>query len=83
MERILAHPDAATVAARGTLDVVLRVFLPFACGYFLSYLFRRVNAVIAPHLMQAVGLSAADLGLLTSTYFLAFCWFLQPVRTTL
>jgi MFS family permease len=72
METILAHTDAATVAARGTLGMVLRVFLPFACGYFLSYLFRTVNAVIAPDLVQAVGLSAADLGLLTSTYFLAF-----------
>ena len=24
------------------------VFVPFAIGYFLSYLFRSVNAVIAP-----------------------------------
>jgi MFS family permease len=50
----------------------LRVLLPFALGYFLSYLYRVVNAVIAPDLVAEVGLSSADLGLLTSTYFLTF-----------
>lgn len=50
----------------------LRVFLPFACGYFLSYLFRTVNAVIAPNLVASVDLTAAELGLLTSVYFLTF-----------
>lgn len=51
---------------------ILRVFAPFAFGYFLSYLFRAVNAVIAPDLVSEMGLSAADLGLLSSTYFLTF-----------
>lgn len=50
----------------------LRIFLPFALGYYLSYLLRTVNAVISPALTQALGLSPASLGLLTSTYFLAF-----------
>lgn len=49
-----------------------RVFLPFALGYYLSYLLRTVNAVISPDLTGELGLSAADLGLLTSTYFFAF-----------
>lgn len=49
-----------------------RIFLPFALGYYLSYLLRTVNAVISPELTRDLGLSAADLGLLTSTYFLAF-----------
>lgn len=49
-----------------------RIFLPFALGYFLSYLLRTVNAVISPALTAELGLSAASLGLLTSTYFLAF-----------
>lgn len=48
------------------------VFLPFALGYFLSYLLRTVNAVISPDLTAELALSAADLGLLTSAYFLAF-----------
>jgi len=46
--------------------ILLRLFLPFALGYFVSYLFRTVNAVIAPDLVAELGLSASDLGLLTS-----------------
>ncbi len=56
-----------------------RIFIPFAAGYFLSYLFRVVNAVIAPDLTRDIGLDAADLGLLTSAYFLAFAAFQLPL----
>ncbi len=49
-----------------------RIFLPFALGYYLSYLLRTVNAVISPALTAELGLDAGELGLLTSTYFLAF-----------
>ena len=28
----------------------MRLFVPFALGYFLSYFFRTINAVIAPQL---------------------------------
>jgi MFS family permease len=48
------------------------LFLPFAAGYFLSYLYRSVNAVIGPDIAGDLALSDAQLGLLTSTYFLAF-----------
>ena len=51
---------------------------PFACGYFLSYLTRNVNAVIAPDLVREFHLGASDLGLLTSVYFLSFALF-QPL----
>ena len=54
------------------MNLWLRVFLPFAAGYFFSYFLRSVNAVIAPELTRELGVSAADLGLLTSTYLLAF-----------
>ncbi|MBF0334656.1 MAG: MFS transporter [Alphaproteobacteria bacterium] len=54
------------------LTLATRVFTPFALGYFLSYLFRTVNAVIAPDLARAVVLDAAALGLMTSAYFLTF-----------
>jgi len=57
----------------------LRVFAPFAVGYFLSYLLRNVNAVIAPELTRDLALSAADLGLLTSAYLLAFGAFQLPL----
>ena len=49
-----------------------RLFLPFAGGYFLSSLDRTVNAVVGPVLSNELSLGAADLGLLTSTYFIAF-----------
>lgn len=52
--------------------LLLRVLLPFAAGYFLSYLYRVVNAVIAPDLIDAFGLDADQLGLLTGAYFLTF-----------
>jgi MFS family permease len=48
------------------------VLLPFAAGYYLSYLFRSINALIAGDLTAELGLSAADLGVLTSVYFLLF-----------
>lgn len=53
-------------------QTVFRVFLPFAFGYFLSYLFRVVNAVIAPDLVADLHINPSQLGLLTSTYFIAF-----------
>ncbi len=56
----------------------LRIFLPFAFAYFLSYIFRGVNAVIFPYLERDVGITAADLGLLTSAFFLFFAG-CQPV----
>lgn len=61
----------------------LRLFLPFAAGYFLSYLLRNVNAVIAPELTRELGLSAADLGLLTSAYLLTFGAFQLPLGVLL
>ena len=58
----------------GTLRGVLaaRVFLCFALGYLLSYGLRSINAVIAPALMQEMSLSNADMGMLSSAYFVAF-----------
>ena len=50
----------------------LRIFLPFAFAYFLSYIFRGVNAVIFPYLERDIGITAGDLGLLTSAFFLIF-----------
>jgi MFS family permease len=61
----------------------LRIFTPFAVGYFLSYLLRNVNAVIAPELTRELALSAADLGLLTSAYLLAFGAFQLPLGVLL
>jgi predicted MFS family arabinose efflux permease len=56
-----------------------RVAAPFIAGYYVSYLYRMVNAVLAPTLAAEFGLSAGGLGLLSSVYFLAFAVFQLPV----
>ena len=57
----------------------LRIFLPFALGYFLSYLFRAINAVLAPNLAADMGVGPAELGLLTAVYFITFGAFQLPL----
>ena len=61
-----------TASAPGRTKLLLQVFLPFAFAYFLSYIFRGVNAVIFPYLERDIGITAGDLGLLTSAFFLFF-----------
>src|SRR3954470_14970620 len=65
--------------APSRLKLLLQVFLPFAFAYFLSYIFRGVNAVIFPYLERDIGITAADLGLLTSAFFLFFA-LIQPLQ---
>jgi len=48
------------------------VFLPFVAAYYLSFLFRTINATVAGSLTSEFGLGAGDLGLLTSVYYLTF-----------
>jgi MFS family permease len=57
---------------------IVCVLLPFAAGYYLSYLFRSINALIAGDLTAELGLGAAGLGLLTSVYFLVFAAVVLP-----
>ncbi|QQO20583.1 MFS transporter [Bradyrhizobium diazoefficiens] len=59
--------------------LVACVFLPFAAGYYLSYLFRTINALISEPLISDIGLGTAELGLLTSVYFLVFAAAQIPV----
>jgi len=59
------------------------VLIPFGFGYFLSYLFRTVNVVIALDLAAELKLTAADLGLLTSIYFILFAAFQTPLGVIL
>lgn len=63
--------------------LVLNVLVPFGLGYYLSYLYRTMNAVIAPQLVAEVGLSAADLGFLTSVYFITFAAVQLPLGVAL
>ncbi|MCP4342344.1 MAG: MFS transporter [Desulfobulbaceae bacterium] len=62
---------------------LFRVFLPFAAGYFVSYVYRVVNAVIAPDLVADIGVGPSALGLLTATYFISFASFQLPLGVLL
>lgn len=60
-----------------------RVFLPFALGYFISQLFRAVNAVVSADLIRELSLDAWTVGFLTSAYFLAFAGAQLPMGIAL
>jgi len=62
---------------------MLVVFAPFAAGYFLSFFFRNVNAVISKDLARDFALSPQELGFLTSMYLLAFAAFQLPLGVLL
>jgi predicted MFS family arabinose efflux permease len=59
--------------------IFFRIALPFIAGYFVSYVYRMVNAVLAPTLAAEFGLTAGGLGLLSSVYFLSFAVCQLPV----
>lgn len=63
--------------------LIPRVVLPFLAGYYLSYVYRAVNAVLGPTLSAEFSLSAADLGFLTGVYFLSFGLFQIPLGVLL
>jgi MFS family permease len=81
----MTTPQAAVAASPQRNDDrlpwrhLLDVFLPFALGYFISYLFRVINALISNDISRDLGLSPGQLGLLTSVYFLAFGLFQLPL----
>lgn len=54
------------------MKLSLRIFAIFSLGYFVSYLVRGINLPLGPLLSSELGLSPAQLGLLTSFYFFAF-----------
>lgn len=54
------------------IGIVLTVFFPFAAGYYLSYFYRAVPAIIADRLGQELSLTAEALGTIAAAYFLAF-----------
>ncbi len=66
-----------------SFGLAVRIVLPFALGYLLSYLFRAVNAMIAPELISDLGLDASVLGLLSAVYFLTFAAFQLPLGVLL
>jgi len=67
----------------GLPGLFLRVYLPFAGAYFLSYLYRTVNAVVGPLIATDLNLSAGELGLLSSAYFIMFAAVQLPLGLAL
>jgi predicted MFS family arabinose efflux permease len=54
------------------MNAVVRVFLPFAAGLYISLLFRVINAAITPYLLADFHMGAAVLGTMTAVFFVAF-----------
>lgn len=71
--------SSGTATGKLPLALILRLFVPFAAGYYLSYVFRTVNAVAAPNLVADTGLGADALGFLTSMYLAAFAVLQLPL----
>jgi predicted MFS family arabinose efflux permease len=85
-----SDPESSTAkfeAARETplskWRLIISVFLPFAAGYYLSFLFRTINASISSVLASDFGLGAAETGLLASVYFLVFAGAQIPIGVLL
>ena len=75
--------EAASEKPLSKWRLILSVFLPFAAGYYLSFLFRTINASISPALASDFGLDAAETGLLASVYFLVFAGAQIPIGVLL
>ena len=60
-----------------------RIYFPLALGYAISYFYRNANAIIEGDLVRELGLGPADLGLLTSVYFISFAAFQLPLGVLL
>jgi MFS family permease len=59
------------------------VFLPFAFAHYLSLLLRNINSLLAPSLVGALSINAAQLGLLTSAFFFTYALVQLPVGLAL
>ncbi|MGK5020208.1 MFS transporter [Janthinobacterium lividum] len=73
----------ADASSRSGVAVFYLVFLPFALGHYLSCLLRGVNAVLTTQLLASIALTPAQLGLLTSVFFLAFALLQLPIGMAL
>jgi sugar phosphate permease len=74
-----AAPPVPTLDRTRKWRLIVLIFLPFAAGYYLSYLFRTINALISAQLTSDLALSPAQLGLVTSAYFLTLAALQVPI----
>src|SRR3984957_13861397 len=75
--------EISTKPSLSNSRLIFSAFLPFAAGYFLSFLFRTINASISPALASDFGLGAIETGLLASIYFLGFAGVQIPIGVLL
>jgi len=71
------------MSAREAPGLLAVVVLAFGSGYFLSYFFRNVNAVLSPVIVTQFDLNATEIGLLTSAFFLSGAVIVIPVAILL
>ena len=83
LSRAARRRYAETRTRAPSRSLAAAALLPLAAGYFLSYLFRNVNGVVASDIMRDLGIGADTLGLLTSVYFLTFAMAQLPVGVLL
>ncbi len=74
----MSDNTAAAKTGSSAATIVLAL-TPFMLGYFMSYLYRAVNAVVAPDLVKDISLGASELGLLTAAYLFSFALFQLPL----
>ena len=63
--------------------ISVSLFLAFVLGYFLTQLFRVVNAVAGPAVTGELGLDLASFGFVTSFYFLSYASIQLPLGVLL
>lgn len=67
----MAEP-AAIPGKKVTASFFIRLFIPFALAFFMSCLLRTINSVLSPTFIATFNMTASDLGVMTSSYFLSF-----------
>ncbi len=66
-----------------TVSFFFKLFIPFALAFFMSVLLRTINSVLSPTFIQTFSMSASDLGIMTSAYFLSVAFAQIPLGVCL
>ncbi len=79
----LKPPNAVFTGAKHLQARRVIIFTAFVTAYFLSQFLRQANAVIATDIVSEFGLTAGQLGLMTSLFYLAFATVQLPLGSLL
>lgn len=61
----------------------VRLLVAFGLAYFLGVLYRTLNTVVGPEVAASLGLGVADIGFITSAFFLPYALFQIPLGVLL